>query len=163
MSALPIPSIVMSTAPVDIAVFSKNRRPILIVDVKGGNACSTVEFATGVRSGLLKHRLLPDAPFFMLATSTQIFLWRGDADPDAHANYSGTTEPILDVYTLRRTNRDRAAIRSGSLEIVMFFWLSDVADGVLTLSPDSEVQRMLLESGVYEQIQGGAADFDVQL
>jgi hypothetical protein len=89
----------MSTAPVDIAVFSKDRRLTLIVDVKGGSVYSTAESASGVRSSLLEHRLLPDAPFFMLATSTQIFLWHRDADPDAHPNYSGTTKPILDFYT----------------------------------------------------------------
>jgi hypothetical protein len=41
--------------------------------------------------------------------------------------------------------------------------LSDVASGAPALSPDSEVDRMLVESGLYEQIQGGMADFDVQL
>jgi hypothetical protein len=45
----------------------------------------------------------------------------------------------------------------------MFSWLSDLASGARALAPGSEVDRMLLESGLYEQIQGGTADFEVKL
>lgn len=162
MTARPLPSFAMSTAPADIAVFSKDRRPVLVVEVKGSGMYPTARSAAELRRSLMAHDLLPDVPFFMLATPIHIFLWRGDAAPSADPNYSAGAKPILDSYGSRHPNRD-TPFRGGALEIVMFSWLSDLASGARALSPDSDVDRMLLESGLYEQIQGGAADFEVKL
>jgi hypothetical protein len=162
MTARPLPSFAMSPAPADIAVFSKDRRPVLVVEVKDSSMYSTAELAAGLRRSLMAHHLLPDVPFFMLATPIQIFLWRGAAHPGAYPTYSSATKPVLDSYGSRHTNREKP-VRGGALEIVMFSWLSDLASGARALSPDSAVDRMLLESGLYEQIQGGAADFEVKL
>jgi hypothetical protein len=162
MTAHPLPSFAMSPAPADVAVFSKDRRPVLVVEVKGSGMYPTAQSAAGLRQSLMAHDLLPDVPFFMLATPIQIFLWHGDAPPGAYPNYSAAAKPVLDSYGSRHANREKP-VRGGALEIVMFSWLSDVASGARGLSPDSEVDRMLLESGLYEQIQGGAADFEVKL
>ncbi len=162
MTARPLPSFAMSTAPADIAVFSKDRRPVLIVEVKDSGMYSTAESAAGLRRSLMAHHLLPNVPFFMLATPIQIFLWLGDAHPGAYPNYSATAKPVLDSYGSRHANRGKP-VRGGALEIVMFSWLSDIASGARALSADSAVDRMLLESGLYEQIQGGTADFEVKL
>ena len=120
------------------------------------------EAAAGLRRGLMAHDLLPDVPFFILATPIQIFLWHGDAHPGAYPKYSAVAQPVLASYGSRRTNREKP-VRGGALEIVVFSWLSDLASGARPLSPDSEVDRMLLESGLYEEIKGGTADFEVQL
>jgi hypothetical protein len=152
----------MSTAPADIAVFSRDRRPILIVEVEDSVNYVTAESAARLRRGLLGHGLLPDVPFFMLATPIQIFLWHGDTAADAHPEYSAGAQTVLESYAASRAHREQP-IRGGSLEIVMFSWISDLASGARPLSPDSEVDRMLLESGLYEQIKGGTADFEVQL
>jgi hypothetical protein len=152
----------MSTAPVDIAVFSKDRRPILAVEVKDGRMYSTIESAAGLRRNLMAHHLLPNVPFFMLATPIQIFLWVGDATSRANPNYWAGAGPVLDAYGSRHTSR-KNPLRGGALEIVVFSWLSDIAGGTRAPSADSAVNRMLLDSGLYEQIQGGSAEFEVQL
>jgi len=152
----------MSPALADIAVFSKDRRPVLVVEVKDSSMYSTAESAAGLRRSLMAHHFLPDVPFFMLATPIQISLWRGDAHAGAYPNYSAAAKAVLDSYSSRHANRDKP-VRGGALEIVMFSWLSDLASGVCALSPDSEVDRMLVESGLYERIRGGTADFDVML
>jgi len=152
----------MSTAPVDIAVFSKDRRPILVVEVRDGGTYSTVESAVGLRRSLMGHHLLPNVPFFMLATPIQIYLWVGDAAPKANPSYSADAGPVLNSYGSKHTDREKPR-RGGALEIVMFSWLSDVASGTRPLSTDSAVDRMLLVSGLYEQIRGGSAEFEVML
>jgi hypothetical protein len=162
MTAHAQPSFAMSTAPADIAVFSKDRRPVLIVEVRDSDVHSTAESAAGLRRSLLAHHLLPDAPFFMLATRIQLFLWRGDAHSNAYPWYSAAARSVLDSYGSRHANRGKP-FRGGALEIVMFSWLSDLASGVRAPSPDSEADRVLLESGLYEQIRGGTADFEVML
>jgi hypothetical protein len=162
MTVRPLLSFAMSTAPADIAVFSRDRRPILIVEVEDSVNYATAESAARLRRGLMGHGLLPDVPFFMLATPIQIFLWHGDAVPDAHPGYSAGAQPVLASYGSSRAHREQP-VRGGALEIVVFSWLSDLASGARPLSPDSEVDRMLLGSGLYEQIRGGTADFEVQL
>jgi hypothetical protein len=152
----------MSTALADIAVFSRDRRPILVVEVEDSAIYATAELAAELRRGLMAHHLLPDVPFFMLATPIQLFLWNGDAHPGAYPKYSAIAQPVLEAYGSRRTNREKP-VRGGALEIVVFSWLSDLASGARPLSPDSEVDQMLLGSGLYEQIKGGIADFEVQL
>jgi hypothetical protein len=162
ITARTLPSFAMSTAPADIAVFSKDRRPVLVVEVKDSGMYSTVDSAVGLRRSLMAHHLLPNVPFFMLATPIQIFLWHGDAEPGAYPNYSAAAKSVLDAYASRHANRDKP-VRGGALEIVMFSWLSDTASRARALSADSAVDRMLLESKLYEQIQGGTADFEVKL
>jgi hypothetical protein len=162
MTPRPLPSLAMSTAPVDIAVFSKDRRPILAAEVREGKLYSTVESAIGLRRSLMAHQFLPDVPFFMLATPIQIFLWVGGATPGAIPNYSASAEPVMDSYSSKHANRVRPR-RGGALEIVIFSWLADVASGIRPLSADSALDRMLLDSGLYDQIRGGSAEFEVKL
>lgn len=152
----------MNIAPTDIAVFSRDRRPILVIEVEKGVHYATAEMAAQLRRGFIRHGLLPNVPFFMVATPIQMFLWHGDALPDAHPEYSAGTQPILESYAGSRAHREQP-FRYGASEIVFFFWIADIASGVRRLSSDSELDRMLLESGLYEQIKGGSADFDVPL
>jgi len=154
-------SLKMSTASADIVVFSKERRPVLVVDVRGGSMYDTVESAAGLLRSLLAHQLLPSAPFFMLATPTQLFLWPRDGTSDDVPKFAAATKAVLDNYGSKRLQTDR--LRSGALEFVIFFWLADLASGVRSPSPVSAADRMLLESGLFTYIQGGTADFDVEL
>jgi len=162
MTARPLPSFAMSAAPADIAVFSKDRRPVLAVDVRDSGMYPTAESAAELRRSLISHDLLPEVPFFMLATPVRIFLWLRGARPDDKPQYSAAANRVLDSYGSTHRNRE-PPVRGGALEIVVFSWLSDVARGALSLSPDSEVDRLLLDSGLFEQMKDGTADFDVQL
>lgn len=152
----------MSSVPVDLAVFSKDRRPILVVDVRAGAGYSTAQLAAGLRRSLLAHGLLPSSPFFMIATPIQLFLWREGAEASAWPEFSASARSVLDAYGSRHADTKRAA-RGGAFEIVLFSWLSDIASGLRPLSPDSEPDRVLLESGLYEQIRDGTVDFEVRL
>lgn len=151
-----------STARADIVVFSKDKRPILVVDVKDTRAYTTRESAAGVRRSLITHGLLPDTPFFVFATRSQLFLWPQNVDPRDPPGFTAAIDSILDDYASHRPNRPKTS-RGGALEIVIFSWLSDLASGIRSPSPGSPADHMLLESGVYEQIQGGTVDFEVQL
>jgi hypothetical protein len=162
MTARPLPSFAMSAAKADIAVFSKDRRPVLAVDVRDSGIYATAESAAELRRSLIAHDLLPEAPFFMLATPVRIFLWLCEARPDAQPQYSAPAKHVLDSYGSTRRNRESPA-RGGALEIVIFFWLSDVARGARSLSADSELDRLLLDSGLFAQMKDGTADFEVQL
>src|ERR1700758_4512088 len=105
MTARPLLSFAMSTAPADIAVFSRDRRPILIVEVEDSLNYVTAESAARLRRGLMGQGLLPDVPFFMLATPIQIFLWHSNAASDARPEYSAGAQPVLESYAASRAHR----------------------------------------------------------
>jgi hypothetical protein len=149
-------------APADIVVFSKEKRPILVVEVKDTSLYSTPQDASSLRRNLIAHQLLSGGRFFMLATARQIFLWSNDARPDAPPNFAATAKSVLDAYGSRGPARDNNN-RGGALEIVYFSWLSDLVSGIRRPSPDSESDRLVLDSGLYEQIRGGSAEFEVTL
>jgi hypothetical protein len=152
----------MTTSTADIAVFSKDKRPVLTVEVKDTSAYTTPESAAGVRRNLIMHGLLPKASFFMLATPVQLHLWPVSAGPEARPAFTAAARSVLDHYASHRP--DGSTRRGGgALEIVIFSWLSNIVSGIRSPSADSDADRMLLESGVYKQIQGGTADFEVQL
>lgn len=163
MSAITASSLPMSsTAQADIVVFSRDKRPILIVEVKDTGAYTTPESAAGVRRSLMAHSLLPDAPFFMLVTAFDLFLWPKNLAPRDPPGFTASSLSILNHYASHRSNRVKPG-RGGALDIVIFSWLSDLASGIRSPSADSPADHMLIESGVYQQIQGGTADYEVQL
>lgn len=163
MSAITASSLPMSsTAQADIVVFSRDKRPILVVELKDTGAYTTPESAAGVRRSLMAHGLLPDAPFFMLVTPIKQFLWPKIAAPHDLPGFTAPSTSILDHYAAPRPSRPKQG-RGGALEIVIFSWLSDLASGIRSPSRDSPADQMLVESGVYQQIRGGTADFEVQL
>lgn len=149
-------------APADIVVFSKEKRPVLVVEVKDTSRYSTIQDASSLRRNLMAHELLSGGDFFMLATPIQMFLWSNDALPEAAPNFTATAKAILDAYGSRRPARDKGN-RGGALDIVYFSWLSDLVSGVRKPTRDSESDRLLLDSGLYEQIRGGSAEFEVTL
>jgi hypothetical protein len=154
-------SLEMSASPSDIVVFSKQRRPVLVVDVRNSGLCDTAESAADLRRRLLAHRLVPDIPFLMIATPVQLSLWLQGANADDLPKFTAPTKAILDRYGPRCPKPE--SVRREALQIGIFFWLSGLADGLRTLSSDSIVDRMLLDSGLYVQIQSGTAEFDVIL
>jgi hypothetical protein len=151
-----------ATGPADIAVFSKDRRLILIMEVKDGGREMTAQYAAALRHNWIGHGNLPVTPFFMIATRFHIFLWRGEAELGALPSYSATTTPIVTAYcpTITRMRRWRVC---GGLDFAMFFWLADIMDERRPLSADSDTDRVLLDSGLFDEIKGGKLDLDVLL
>lgn len=148
-------------ARADIVFFSTDKRPVLVVEVKDTQLYPTAREAAALRRNLMAHGLLPAGRFFMLATPVQVFIWPDDAAIGALPPYSASATSILDVYGAPKVNAGRG--RGGALEIVIFLWLSDLAAGARKPVKTSEVDQIVVESGLYDQILGGSADFEVGL
>jgi hypothetical protein len=142
---------------VNLVFESRKRRRLLLVECKWALRYPPEQAAT-FREDLLQNWDL-DAPFFMLAFTNGLYLWKREAPPDALPDFTVSPESIWQAY-LASSWVDREAIRAECIEIAMHFWLNDHACGIRKLNPLSEPDRMLEQSGLYEQMRGGTARFD---
>jgi len=162
MTARPLPSFAMSTAPADIAVFSKDRRPVLVVEVKVAGCTPLPNRQRDCAAALWHTTSCPTCHFlcwprrfkysYGAVTRLQVLI----------RNYSAGAKPVLGSYGSRHANRDKP-FRGGALEIVMFSWLSDLRAGHVRYRLIRTWTACCSSRGLYEQIQGGAADFEVKL
>ncbi len=141
-------------ATADITVYSRDRRSVLAVEVKGLSA-PTAQGAAGLRRDLLLHQLLPEATFFLLVYSTTMFLWRKETPPAAPPDCSASAEAVFKDY--------RAAMSKGALQIAVFNWLSTIASGIREVDPASPAEQMLVQSGLYGEIRHGNVQFEADV
>jgi len=141
----------------DIVAYSRDHRRMLVVDCKMSKE-SSPESAARLRRNLMQHELLDEAPFFLLAFPTGLFLWKGEAKSDELPAFSAPAKPVLRTY-LGKAAEDDANIRRASLEIALCSWLSDLVIGVRTPEANNEADQILVQSGLYEQIRHGEVRF----
>lgn len=141
----------------DLMVYTKDNEPSVVVEVKNKRGASS-DWASQFRRNLLMHGGFPPAPFFLLVTPDQLYLWKDAvADPEARPTEAPSTrtafQPFLDL--LPSDELDEL-----SLELVTQAWLSSLAE--LTDLPDefSAQNRWLIDSGLYESVRGGHIELE---
>ncbi|HEU4624181.1 MAG TPA: hypothetical protein VFS52_05420 [Steroidobacteraceae bacterium] len=157
LQMLPQPSHYMPARP-DIVVYSQDKRRVLVVEVKEGKEPDP-EHTAGLRRTLIAHDLLPHAPFFLLAYRTRLFLWRQETKPGEPPDYSASAAPILDDYASSFLKAG-SPLRESGLQLIIFAWLADLASGARVPHPDSEPDRMSVESGLWGDIRLGDVQFE---
>jgi hypothetical protein len=146
-------SIVMSASDIhDIVVYSSDRRPALIVEVKASKEASP-DLASALRKDLLQRDPLLSESFFLLAYSTSLFLWDKNAPADAKPT-TATAKDVLRDYGGTSVDREQGPSPE-SLTIMLYFWLDDLAAGIRKPKEASEADQLLVRNGVYERIRQG--------
>ena len=143
----------------DIIVYSRDRRLVLAVETTGLSE-STAQDATALRRNFIVHQLLPKTAFFLFVSPTAMFLWRQEALPSAPPDCEVSADAVLNHY--RSEESGEWAMTKGELEIVVLHWLCRITNGLREADPASPPERMLIESGLYEQIRNGDVQFDNQ-
>jgi hypothetical protein len=156
---IPLPSHDMPARP-DIAVYARDKRLVLAVEVKDGKEPSG-QAAAALRRNLISHKLLTNAPYFLLAYRTRLFLWREETAPGQLADCSALTTPVLHDYA-SSLSKPESTLRGSGLQIVIFAWLADLASGARKPESDSEPEKMLVDSGLYERIHLGDVQFEAE-
>jgi hypothetical protein len=137
----------------DIAAYSPNRELVLLVEVKWSKD-SSQEGAVFFRRNLRNHGMLTDGPHFLLANRNNLFLWKGSSGPDAEPDFRGPAKPVLKKY-LGDIAETEVGAGPESVELAFKLWLTDLARGSQLPDPESAADRMLVDSGLYQQIKGG--------
>jgi hypothetical protein len=138
----------------DIVVETPDRRRVLVVECKRAKETSPSQAARWRRNYLV-HGLDSGVPYFLLAFSTALFLWRENHDMNAEPDFTAPAKSILQRY-LGAAIADRpGGPLEESLEIAFSTWLSDLANGIREPDVSSEADQMLVQSGLFAQIKDG--------
>jgi len=139
---------------VDIAVYSPDGRLQLVVEAKSLEQTSR-DWAARFRHNLLAHDAIPASNYFLLAMPDHLYLWKDGVNlAEAPPNYEIPTWEALGDYLGTRTEQPRR-IGEESLQLALASWLNDVAGSIRKLRPESEVDRILVDSGLYDAIKSG--------
>jgi hypothetical protein len=141
------------TEAFDIAAYSPRRQLVLLAEVKWLKE-SSEENAVFFRRNLLSHSLLSDVPYFLLAYRNGFFLWKGSSDPGSSPDFRAPAKPVLKKYLGALAETERGPGPEG-MESAVNLWLSELASGIQEPDLESEPDKMLVESGLYDQLKGG--------
>jgi hypothetical protein len=142
----------MLPASTDIVVYARDRRPVLAVEIKEKINASAKD-ATALRRYLLAHGLVPASAFYLIVYPTMLFLWRRETPATGLPDYAVSAK-------LAGDEMDGAHLRKGGLQLVVFWWLSVLANDLRDADPSSEAEKMLIDSGVYENLRHGEVRFE---
>lgn len=139
----------------DLMAYDKNGQLVLSVDIRKSPTASP-EWAAELRKNILSHGVYPITPYFLVALPEKFFLWKnGDAaDPASKPTYTVDATPIIEPY-LKETNYTAKEVYGNTFKFILFAWLSSL---IYHDTPREEIQakaRWLVESGLYDAIDGG--------
>ncbi len=139
----------------DIAVYGKDKRLQLLVEVKSKHGTSS-SWAALMRRNMYAHGLLPETRFFLLALSDKFYLWKDSGilieaiEPSYEINPLSFLEPYY-----RKANVSPSHIAGASLELIITSWLTQIitVPSIDLLARD--YKDWLIDSGLFDAIQGG--------
>ena len=136
----------------DIAVYSRDDRQVLVVEIRSSIA-SEPEQLERVRQALMDDTASQSAQFLLLAQRNGLFLWKGSAVRGAKAEVA-SVKSVLRDYAESVPDREET-LRKPGLEIIIYSWFDDLAFGIRKPKPESEADQLLVTAGVYDLIRSG--------
>jgi hypothetical protein len=146
----------------DIVVYAPDKSPVLSVEIKETRHASAEE-AAALRRRLLAHGFLPNSAFFLLVYPTALFLWRRESPADSPPDYVASARPTVRGTDMSIAGGEEAHLRRSGLQFLVFTWLSVLANDLRSADPKSEPEKMLIDSGVYDQLRHGDVRFEHDL
>jgi hypothetical protein len=139
-------------AQADLVVHDAMGRQVVVVEVVNRHPL-TQELAAGVRRHLIEHGPPIAAPYFLVLAQDDGYLWRqtDGLAPDAPPSEHFPMRPVLQ----RNAPIIDPDVHYGSaqLELIVFQWLRDLVDGVLTAN--GEPETTLARAGLLDAVRGG--------
>jgi len=145
-------------AKVALVLESRHRRRLLLIECMPAYVFP-IEHAAIAREDLLASCEI-DAPYFMLAFTSGLYLWRKDTTPGASPDYTASPETIWRAYLGERELQNPAGVHELNVETAVTVWLEDLAWGTRKLDPRSDADRMLVRSGLYREMERGTVRLD---
>jgi hypothetical protein len=145
----------------DIVVSTPDEQVQLVVEVKNKRGASA-EWAAQMRRNLLVHGVVPNAPFFLLATPDRFYLWKDGKPagaplaPDDEVEATEVLAPYID-----RLGIQLAELSEPSLELLITSWLHDLIDIDLAREEARPAYGWLFDSGLYEALRWGSVATEV--
>lgn len=144
----------------DIVVFTKGSQPILIVEISATKETSAAAAARSRRS-LVENEMVAEVPFLLLAFKTAMFLWKKETPIDGPPDFTAPIKPLLRHYL--KSLRDDRDVGEESIQIAVHSWLRDLAIGIRKPEATFPPDKMLQDSGLYQQMYFGDVRSEVHL
>jgi len=141
----------------DIAVYSRDNRLALVVEVKKtpGRPVELADWAKRIHRNLLAHGGIPSTPYLLIAIlPDRLYLWResSPSNPDTAPDYEIEAKNILQKYfDLLSTSAENAS--SYQLQALVSLWLKDV---VHSEPSDLDAMKWFYDSGLYDATKQGS-------
>jgi hypothetical protein len=150
---------------VDIAVYSPDKRLVLVVEVKKKPKGKVVsgKWAMQVHRNLLAHSGIPSAPYFLLVVPPDaMFLWKNGNSSNAERapDFQASAGELLEPYTKRLMPLRGSVDEYYYAELVVSSWLKEL---IKTELRDEAVPKLLKDSGLYAAIKNGTVVMQVAL
>jgi hypothetical protein len=143
----------------DIAVFSRDYRITLVVEVKGQKH-ATDEWAAKLRRNLLAHDMIPPSQYFLLALPDHFYLWKENAEIDlAPADYKAGTKDVLQHYAAAV---DLEGLSEFGLGLLVTSWLEILTTSQIA-KEDAPELNWVFDSGLYDSIKDGSVRIEAEL
>lgn len=147
----------------DLVVNNRDGKPTLIVEVKSKINTSS-EWVAKLRHNILAHGMLPSVPYFLIAFPDKFYLWINNSE----VNQLEVKEPdyIVDASSIIQPYYEQSVIADNqiteeSLEIIIISWLEElIHTPQLTTKDLQQVQKWLIDSGLYDALVGGKINYE---
>jgi hypothetical protein len=136
---------------VDFMAYDERGQPVLLVEVKSMHETSEL-WAARFRRNLLAHGALPSAPFFLIATPERLYFWRQDATEEEPPQFTMDATAELKPY-FERFKQTPAATSGEVLELILFSWLTDIAESGQSRVIEDSSLKWLSGSGLLEALK----------
>ncbi len=131
----------------DVAAYGRDGNLAVIGEAKVRSAPDST-WATALRRNILETESKLRARYFMLAVPDRLYLWPGDANPNAIPQEIDARETFAPYF--RMLGIEPLEIQSPTFGNVVSWWLSD-----LTQADPTKVDARLRESGLVDAVAGG--------
>ncbi len=134
----------------DILIQSPEGYPIAVVEVKNQQNL-TRDIATKLRRNMVAHGLLPQIPYFLLASQDVGFLWKEPkfVSYDTPPTYEFPMDKVINRYIKREPGQ---RLYGAELELIVLQWLTDLTQE--TQKNTEEPEKTLALSGFSKSIKG---------
>lgn len=139
----------------DVAVYGSNGQLQLVVEVKNRANVST-DWVSRIRRNLLVHKMLPNAPYFLLVLPDKLYLWENTSPIiQTPPNFTSSTSVIFSMATAHQVNL-LDDISEYGLELLVSSWLEFIVHSDLDPTMSQDDLSWLFESGLYGAIKNGS-------
>jgi hypothetical protein len=145
-------------AEADIVLETPDGRVLLV-------ECKWMKEPSLERAGQLRDSLASlwagEYEYFLLALRTGLHLWRRETPPGSPPDFSASAKRVWSDY-LGKLADSEETLRSRSMELAVASWLSDLASNVRQPDLGSEPDKLLVDSGLYDQMKHGSVRLHVE-
>jgi hypothetical protein len=134
----------------------------LVVEVKG-RSHSSADWAAKYRQNLSANCVLPKSKFFLLALPDFLYLWKDENSAEfVLPNFTIKTFKVLQPY-LTRSETEPSYIAGEGLRLALTSWLREATFSSKRPPVGSDSYRLLIESGLLDEINKAEVIAEVRL